>query len=257
MEGRNWNGFSQWHVLLDELCESRGFIDNAKLASQLCRRAGKSAQEDFHAAEKNLRNWRLGRHLPLRRNFMILSELLHVPDDPELLKQWNVLYSAARGRETPPLQRPAAQAVAVERAIPGVLANRRLHWMGAFALLATLAVSGFSWITSDPYSKLPMIGYDARVRLLVGESLLIHGDRGDCDGGRVPTWSYTLSRVPHSNLGTFSDGGLARKMSNFCNAVVPVRAVRFTAHKAGAEEVRLLGDFIKVSVTDPANLVTR
>jgi hypothetical protein len=64
-----------------------------------------------------------------------------------------------------------------------------------------------------------------------------------------------MPRVPFSTLGTFSDGGLARKMSNFCNAVVPVRAVRFTARKAGVEEVRLLDDFVKIFVTDPAHLV--
>jgi hypothetical protein len=232
MQRLEWNRFSQWHILLDELCESRGHIDNAKLASQLCRRAGKSAQEDFNAAEKNLRNWRLGRHLPLRRNFMILAELLH-PGQQQI------------ATDTPPVgaegHRPAA--------------GRRLLWAGAITMTAVLAVTGFRWMATDPYRDLPMIGYDARVRMLVGESRLIHGDRGDCDGGNVPEWGYTMPRVPFSTLGTFSDGGLARKMSNFCNAVVPVRAVRFTARKAGVEEVRLLDDFVKIFVTDPAHLV--
>jgi hypothetical protein len=56
--------------------------------------------------------------------------------------------------------------------------------------------------------------------------------------------------VPESRLGSFSDGGLARKMSNFCNAVVPVRAVKFTAREPGAEEVMLLEDFMKIVVRD-------
>lgn len=253
MQSLEWNRFSQWHILLDELCESRGYIDNAKLASQLCRRAGKSAQEDFNAAEKNLRNWRLGRHLPLRRNFMILAELLHVSDDPELLRQWTLLYAAARGRDTPERQHSAGETgdVSTEVRRP----TRRLLWAGAITMTAVLAVTGFRWMASDPYRDLPVIGYDARVRMLVGESRLIHGDRGDCDGGNVPSWTYTMPRVPFSSLGTFTDGGLARKMSNFCNAVVPVRAVRFTARKAGVEEIRLLDDFVKIFVTDPANLV--
>jgi hypothetical protein len=46
-------------------------------------------------------------------------------------------------------------------------------------------------------------------------------------------------------------------MSNYCNKVVPVRAVRFTARTAGVEEIRLLDDFVKIFVNDPANLVTR
>ncbi|MET3660756.1 hypothetical protein [Aquamicrobium ahrensii] len=253
MQRLEWNRFSQWHILLDELCECRGYIDNAKLASQLCRRSGKSAQEDFNAAEKNLRNWRLGRHLPLRRNFMILAELLGVSDDPELLRQWNLLYSAARGRDVPDRRQIADEAEIVRQA--NHRPARRLLWAGAITLTAVLAVTGFRWMASDPYADLPMIGYDARVRMLVGESRLIHGDRGDCDGGNVPGWGYTMPRVPFSTLGTFSDGGLARKMSNFCNAVVPVRAVRFTARKAGVEEVRLLDDFVKIFVTDPAHLV--
>lgn len=255
MQRLEWNRFSQWHILLDELCESRGHVDNARLASQLCRRAGKSAQEDFNAAEKNLRNWRLGRHLPLRRNFMILAELLHVSDEPELLRQWNLLYAAARGREVPGQQQLATDISPVGAEVRRPAAGRRLLWAGAITMTAVVAVTGFRWMAADPYRDLPMIGYDARVRMLVGESRLIHGDRGDCDGGNVPGWGYTMPRVPFSTLGTFSDGGLARKMSNFCNGVVPVRAVRFTARKAGVEEVRLLDDFVKIFVTDPAHLV--
>jgi hypothetical protein len=107
------------------------------------------------------------------------------------------------------------------------------------------------WIAAEPNAHLPMIGYNSRVVMAVGESRLIHGDRGDCYGGLLPDWAYTQQRVPASRLGSFSDGGLARKMSNFCNAVVPVRAVRFTASTAGVEEVRLLDDFVKIVVVDP------
>jgi len=250
MQRQEWSTYNQWHMLLDELCNSRGYVDNARLASQLCRRAGKAAQEDFNAAEKNLRNWRLGRHLPLRRNFMILAELLRVADDPGLVRQWNLLYAAARGRTLPDQQENVADAKP-DRA-PAT--RRRLLWTGAVVATAVVAVTGFRWLSVDPYRDLPVIGYDARVRMLVGESRLIHGDRGDCDGGNVPDWTYTMPRVPVSSLGAFSDGGLARKMSNFCNGVVPVRAVRFTAKTAGVEEVRLLDDFVKIFVTDPASL---
>ena len=78
---------------------------------------------------------------------------------------------------------------------------------------------------------------------------LIHGDRGDC-GGEPPDWYYILPRVPPSTLGLFSDGGVARKMDNGCDAMVRARAVRFTALTAGSEEIELLGDYMKIVVAE-------
>jgi len=257
MQEQDWGKFSRWHALLDALCDRSGHIDNSALASQLCHRSGKSAREDFNAAEKNLRNWRAGRHLPLRRNFMILAELLRVSDNPELLQRWNLLYAAARGRELPDTGNTAVDmdAGGDTRTRPSIAG--RLLWSGTGIIAALLAATGIRWMMVDPYRDLPVIGYDARVVMVVGESRVIHGDRGDCDGGNIPDWTYTAPRVPHSSLGVFTDGGLARKMSNYCNKVVPVRAVRFTARTAGVEEIRLLDDFVKIFVTDPVNLVTR
>ncbi len=250
---QDWSGFGQWHLLLDELCDRRGFIDNARLASQLCRRLGRNKLEDFNTAEKSVRNWRLGRHAPLRRNFVILSELLEVAAEPGLARQWNLLYASARGRDAlvaSPGETPAPCAGAASL-LPARRGSRMLWTAGATAL-AALVAAGAGLVWHDPYGKLPIIGYDAQVRMVVGETRLIHGDRGDCDG-HPPDWYYTSPRVPVSTLGTFSDGGLARKMSNFCNAVVPVRAVKFTATAPGTEELRLLDDFIKIVVTDRGN----
>jgi len=248
---QDWSGFDQWHRLLDELCNRRGHIDNAQLASRLCRRQGRNGQEGFDAADKSLRNWRLGRHVPLRRNFMFMSELLDVASDADLARHWNRLYAAARGRDMTGGgdDTAAAPAPGIDTAAPA--RRRRLPWIAAAVAAATLAAGGFLWLLADPYGHLPMVGYSARVVMAVGESRLIHGDRGDCDGGRLPDWYYTRERVPVSGLGTFSDGGLARKMANDCDAVVPVRAVRFTAEAAGVDEVRLLEDYIKIVVIDP------
>lgn len=244
---KDWSRFGQWHVLLDWLCDRRGHADNAELASQLCRRQGKSAQADFDAAERSLRNWRLGRHVPLRRNFVVLSELLGIAGDPDLARQWNRLYASARGRESD--ERDPRPANPSEPSFAG--SGRRLVWMAGAIACVLLAAGGFRWLVADPYAHLPLIGYNSRVVMALGESRLIHGDRGNCDGGMLPEWHYTRQRVPVSHLGTFSDGGLARKMSNFCNAVVPVRAVRFTAQAAGEDEVRLLDDFVKIVVVGP------
>jgi hypothetical protein len=119
------------------------------------------------------------------------------------------------------------------------------------ALVATVT-GGFAWtsfVERRQFLEMPMIGYDARVKMVVGETRLIHGDRGDC-GGEPPDWYYILPRVPPSTLGVFSDGGIARKMDNGCNAMVRARAVRFTATMVGSEEITLLGDFMKIVVTD-------
>lgn len=244
---QDWSRFGQWHLLLDSLCGMRGHADNAGLASQLCRRLGKTAQEDFDTAEKNLRNWRLGRHAPLRRNFMVLSELLGVEEDPALVRHWNALYAAARGHR---LHQPVETPAEPSAAMPG--GRHRLAWAAGAAALVLLAAGGFRWLLAEPYGHLPLIGYNSRIVMALGESRLVHGDRGNCDGGMLPDWYYTSQRVPVSDLGTFSDGGLARKMSNFCNAVVPVRAVRFTARKAGEDEVRLLDDYVRIVVVDPS-----
>jgi hypothetical protein len=183
----------------------------------------------------------------LRRNFVALSELLGIADDPCLARQWGRLYTSARGRE--PCEREVSPADPADA--PLARPGRRLAWTGAAVVGVLLAAGGFRWLVADPYAHLPLIGYNSRIVMALGESRLIHGDRGNCDGGMLPDWYYTRQRVPVSHLGTFSDGGLARKMSNFCNAVVPVRAVRFTAQAAGEDEVRLLDDFVKIVVVGP------
>lgn len=245
MQQPEWNGFDRWHLLFDRLCISRGHVDNSLLASQLCRRQGKSAREDFNSAEKNLRNWRLGHHLPLRRNFVLLSELLDIADDPELTAHWKKLYATARGEALPERHTfsPGPETAPSRRLWPLRLASG--------LLVAGFLTGGSYWLIDDPYDHLPVIGYNSRVVMALGESRLVHGDRGNCDGGMLPDWDYTSRRVPSTHLGTFTDGGLARKMSNFCDMVVPVRAVRFTATTPGEDEVRLLDDFVRIVVIGP------
>lgn len=243
--------------MLDLLCERAGYHDNAVLASRYCSRVGKTGRDDFEAVQKNLRNWRMGRHLPLRRNHILLAELLGVKDDRDLRRQWNTLYAAARAEATQSSSGSAAAGEAErkgppdETTVPSTLRiGRLLIWLSvAFAVAAGGGVAWHSVVKRNEFHQLPLIGYDARVTMVVGETRLIHGDRGDC-GGDPPDWYYILPQVPPSTLGVFSDGGTARKMDNGCNAVVRARAVRFTAAKAGSEEIKLLGDFMKIVVTD-------
>ena len=75
----------EWHRLFDAACDRKGFFDNSELASLFCARAGRTRREDFEAAKAKLRGWRAGRRVPRRANFFILSELLQVDRDPDLL----------------------------------------------------------------------------------------------------------------------------------------------------------------------------
>lgn len=243
-------GFDRWHLLFDELCNRRGYVDNAMLAGELCSRAGKSGREDFHSAEKKLRNWRHGRHVPLRRNFVLLTEILRVEEDAALLKRWNLLYKRARRSEaatgdgsSDPAELPEAPATPIWKR------PRSLAWTGAGAISLTAALFGASGFVGGAENALPLVYYHAHVRMVVGESRLIHGDRGDCNGP-APGWEITTPRVPDTPLGTFSDGGLALRPSAYCDRAVPVRAVRFTASRAGSQEIRLLDDFMKITVVD-------
>jgi hypothetical protein len=254
LELENREDFRTWHEMFDLLCQRAGYSGNAELASRYCSRIGKTGRDDFEAVQKNLRNWRLGRHLPLRRNLVLLADLLRVQEDRELLRRWNTLYTAARG-EMPQADLVAdASGEATATAVPPSASPSHLRRLAPWAALALgIAVGGgLAWSAFDEhrqFKRLPMIGYDARVKMVVGETRLIHGDRGDC-GGEPPDWYYILPQVPPSALGIFSDGGIARKMDNGCNAVVRARAVRFTARTAGSEELKLLGDYMKIVVTD-------
>lgn len=238
-----------WHELLDALCQQAGHHDNAALASAYCQQVGKNAQDDFEAIQKNLRNWRIGRHVPLRRNAIVLARLLGVDADPALRRRWLALHAEARGvaGPVPPQERSGKVGPETWAETSG---HRRFWKSTAIAVAASVAAVG----TTAGYNhwrfmQLPLIGYDARVKMVVGETRLIHGDFASC-GSTPPDWYYLLGRVPISALGEFSDGGIARKMSNDCNRVVAVRAVRFTARQSGSEEVTLLGDFMKVEVTE-------
>lgn len=104
-----------WHELLDELALERGHRDNLALAQALCDNNGNSNQTAFDTAVKNLRNWRAGHHLPQRRNFLLLSQLLEVETlDLERIEAWHAAYNGAR-KASVALER----ALAAPRTFPG------------------------------------------------------------------------------------------------------------------------------------------
>ncbi|MFC3073719.1 hypothetical protein ACFOHH_11460 [Shinella pollutisoli] len=258
----------RWHLLFDALCNRSGDYDNARLGSDYCSRLGRRGEAHFETAVRNLRNWRSGRHIPRRRNFMILTELLDVARDPELLARWNALYARARemeeGGSGDDQDGDPADAVFVPAVLPAAaVPTPVLRRFDGRSVLAGLALFCCGVVAAELYraapwhwfyavQKPPLIVWRPHVSLMVGESLVIHGERGDC-GKPPPDWEYVLTRLPISRIGTFSDGGIVRRNSNFCRGETPARAVTFTAGKPGVEELLVLGDVMRVTVAEPAS----
>lgn len=244
MQAWDWKECRTWHELFDHLCVRAGYDDNALLANAYLQHAGANGHDNLGAILKNIRNWRQGRHLPLRRNVVALAEILGLNNEPELRERWFSLYRIARGEPAPESAPPTAEASApTQRALQPWL------WAAVAATLAIAAPTGSYLYRWWQFEHLPQIGYDARVRMLVGESRLIHGDRTECNLP-PPTYAEVSHRIPASRLGVFSDGGVARKMDNSCGREIAVRAARFTARTTGEEELRLFDDFIKLEVYD-------
>ena len=180
--------FLTWHQLFDYLCQRAGYSDNAELATRYCLKSGKKSRQEFEVIQKNLRNWRTGRHLPLRRNLTLLAELLGVEGDHELHRAWHALYAVARGEATQEDTESNAIEDTEARHVSLFDSAGRVRWL---AMSVAVAVGGlFTWksLTEQiAFERLPMIGYDARVKMVVGETRLIHGDRGDCSG-EPPDW---------------------------------------------------------------------
>jgi hypothetical protein len=271
-DGENWPAFEKWHLLFDELCNRSGHYDNAGLASRYCTRLGKRGEGHFDTAVRNLRNWRSGRHIPRQRNFMVLSQVLEVAKDPDLLARWNELYAQVREAEgetdavavfevgiEQPDTRTGPGAVSVDAAavsghkLPRVEMKTALVGLVFFCggVLASEVYRAEPWLSLWPEPKAPLIVLRPHVSLQVGESIVIHGERGDC-GKPPPDWEYVLTRLPISRIGSFSDGGVVRRNSNFCRGETPARAVTFTASRSGVEELLVLGDVMRVTVDEPS-----
>lgn len=197
---------------------------------------------------------------------MILSQLLEVDRHPELLARWNFLYARAReieeGARSENAQELDDQQADFEL-LPPQLATiqggtiRRFSTRNVATGLALfccgIAASEIyraePWLWFYDTRNLPLIVLRPHVSMVVGESLIIHGERGDC-GKLPPDWEYVLTRLPVSRIGEFSDGGIVRRNSNFCKGETPARAVTFTAKKPGVEEFLVLGDVMRVSIAE-------
>lgn len=260
MTDEDWGRFDNWHELFNRLCQLRGYSANADLANDVCRQMGRSGERDFQAIEKNLRDWRLGRRVPLRRNALVLSRLLDVDSDPALKRRWDATYHALGGRN----ERDSDPALNAGRPSGN---DDKPYWNGAggrtlsIVLAAALptgllvAVGMNSREALGPGSvdetKLPTIAYNARAFLSPGAEKLIHGVVEGCDGA-PPEWIDVERSLPLSRTGRFVDGGLATQMMNGCGKEMLVRAVKFIAARPGIEELNVFGAYFKIEVAPPS-----
>lgn len=248
-----------WHKLLDELCHHRGFSDNMSLAARHCELTSGRGQKHFDTALRNLNNWRAGRHLPRPRSARVLARLLEIEDDLSLMKQWDCLYEQARTADNFTGEKPAEMRFAVSEPRTKKAYGQAivLTLTGAGLFLLGIAV-GVAWDTEwRPWrteaDNAPLITYLPEVRLVVGQSRIIHGERGDC--GRLPRdWRDVWGNLPSSRIGDFSDAGIVRRYSMFCKGATPARGVRFTAKAPGTEEMYVIGDYMKITVVDEGSL---
>ncbi|MGN6143130.1 MAG: hypothetical protein ACTHOP_06010 [Mesorhizobium sp.] len=279
MEDGNWQHYAHWHQLFDELCNGAGYYDTATLASAYCALTASRGERQFDTAVRNLNNWRSGRHLPRTKNLRLLARLLKVTENPDLQRHWNALYKQANEIE----------ATETAGGLPSVVAPRAidtdhdtaraqawvhfLSWQpypsgparkrfsafemaaGGAAMLIVGAVAG-SLVTASgwrpwagPADNAPIVPFKPKVTMKVGETRPIYAERGDC--GKLPReWLLVEADLPAVRTGTFSDGGLARRYSKFCQGLTPARAIVFNATQSGVEEFEIQGDFFQMTVTE-------
>lgn len=257
---RNFEQVDAWHKLFDALCDRSGFSDNMSLAARYCEMTSGRGQKQFDTAVRNLNNWRSGRHLPRPRSVRVLSRLLKIEDDPGLMARWNALYDQARNASDGPADESPEEGVAAALVLRKAAMDGRLILMvlAGVGLFSTGVATGLAWDTQwrpwrTEVDDAPLITYLPEVRLVVGQSRIIHGERGDC--GRLPRdWRDVWGNLPSSRIGEFSDAGVVRRYSMFCKGVTPARGIRFTAKAPGTEEMYVTGDYMKITVVDEASL---
>lgn len=254
--GFNWSACRKWHELLDGLCTDQGYLDNMALADQLCSANGNQTQAAFDATLKNLQNWRRGAHVPQRRNFALLGNILKVDHTEGLREHWNQLYIDAKEPRTSITANRRRTHPPMLLAFPIRVFSRHSKALGA-AILAIFAVAAFT-LFSRPELQSPdadvvasdderRADYVRNVSAKVGDALIIHGARGrNC--GQAPDWENAKKQLPELETGVLSDGDIGTRFSRQCGGRVPARAILFTATTPGIEQIALYGDPITITV---------
>lgn len=250
-----------WHELFDRLCDEKGLHDIAELASQFCAKAGQKDTNSFYTASRNLRNWRTGKHLPSRRNYLILSKVLDTGADPALQKRWAELYALAlRSKSVAPEPETRGDTASdahasAENRGGGAATFRPPGLYSLLIALGGLVITGAGGYAVYQFTKpAPVrIPFVKAVDMQVGDVRIIHGKRGFC-GKPPPSRARVQKRLPAGlKTGRLEAGALVgERYSVKCRGRTPARAVLFHATAAGKETFRLYGDRISVTVR-PSN----
>ena len=248
-----WSDYEGWHELFDAVCLDRGHPDNARLASELCTLTGTTDQAGYETAVRNLANWRRGQHVPHRKNFIALSTLLEIDAHEDLKLHWNSLFSQTkqRGRMQKSDTRELIGGPGKPTSFLGARGRMALMIAGAVALssIGTVYVqsSGIFDGVSNPELRMATIRHKIFVSPKVGDSVVIHGVRGDC-GQEPPSWRNLAPGFPSLKTGVLSEGRIGVRFSRACGGNTPAREVVFTAKRPGSEKITLFGDTTTIEV---------
>jgi len=107
-------------------------------------------------------------------------------------------------------------------------------------------------ISITVFSTVPARSADFKFRksvaLKIGQSVILKGVRSRDCGAVAPGWSRVRHRLPKTKLGIFSDGGAGFTRSKHCGGRVGARGIRFTAKRAGNEQVTIFEDTVRITV---------
>lgn len=107
-------------------------------------------------------------------------------------------------------------------------------------LLACLMAATSAY--ADESNQIP---FHKSVDLAVGQSMIVHGYRGEC--GKRPE-NVDPNRTRATKLGVLSNGKWGVTKSRRCGGWTPAVEVIFTANKKGRETIKVAGESIKVRV---------
>lgn len=120
-----------------------------------------------------------------------------------------------------------------------------MHMWKQVKISALAGLAGTTILMSQVYAK--EIPYRAKVNIGVGQSITIHGARGNC-GEAPPNWSRVKAQLPKISVASYADGGVGTRVSNKCGGPTPARAIIVIGKKAGTESIVLYGDPITITV---------
>ncbi|MEQ8709347.1 MAG: hypothetical protein RIC36_10180 [Rhodospirillales bacterium] len=244
-----------WHELLDSLCIEQGHLDNIRLSTAFCEVARDTSQSAYESALKNIGHWRSGQHTPNRRNFRILTIILKLDEREDIRGDWNRRYEDALRRKPEILSEEAA----TDESPPSATRRRPVLLAGALALAVATGGAGFLILgpVSQPVAAKSgpqvidvagdLVRWRRSTELVIGESAVIHGERGAC-GQQPAPWEETVVHLPSLDFGVWSDGGVGHRVSRACGGPTPVRAIVFTGQKPGLAEFVLFDDAVRISV---------